>query len=191
MSATAAPYGLIPVKKLGDNPNQGGGARAYPITTNVATPMAVGQLVELNAGVISVPSGAPTKALGVISGFDFTDPIMRYALQDSMLPANAINSGYTNIKVFVNDDPNQLYKVQATGSLDQTAVGKKADLSNNASVTVPVKRSSGSLNAASAGTGATVIIVGFFDSPATKPGDAFTDVLVKVAPAVHLYTATA
>jgi len=82
MSLTSAPYGLIPVEKLGANPNQGGGQRAYPVTADVAYPMAVGQLATLTAGVIGVPSAAPTAGtvIGVITGFDFTDPIMKYAV---------------------------------------------------------------------------------------------------------------
>jgi hypothetical protein len=186
MTTTAAPYGLIPIEKQGGNPNQGGAQRAYPITANLTYAMAVGQLAQLAAGVISVGTAAPAGAsvIGVITGFEFTDPVMKYAVQDSMLPANAINSGYTNVKVFINDDPLQLYRIQANGPVTQAMIGTKMNIVNNDVVTTATKRSQG---AATIAGGATLLVVGPVVAANNKLTDPFTEIIVKISSILHLY----
>ena len=184
MSATAAPYGLVPVSKVGGNPNQGGAQRAYPVkATNAA--LAVGMVAILAAGEIDAAGGvlsAGTVA-GVITGIEYTDPVMKYALQDSYLPASAAASGYTNIRVFVNDDPSQLYKVQHDNSVTRADVGKKVDLATN-TANAAVKRANTATTNLSTGVG--MVVVDFFNTPTSKPADAKTDIIVKFAPTMMI-----
>lgn len=194
MSATAAPYGLIPVEKQGGYPNQGGSAREFRMTVNVATAMAVGAPVVLGTnGEVTVPAASPTSStstppIGVIVGFSFVDPVMKYELQDSYLPANAINSGYTNIKVYVNDDPDQLYKIQATGTVTRAQIGLNTTITNPQSITAAAKRSSCALTHGSlAAAASTLRLVDFFETPSSRAGDAFTDCIVRWCPGVHAY----
>jgi hypothetical protein len=187
MSATNAPYGLVPIEKQGGNPNQGGAQRAYAYSGANANPIAVGQLATLIAGVIAVPAAAPTagQAIGVVSGVEFTDPVMKYPVQDSMLPTGAVAAGYTNIKIFINDDPNQFYKIQSSVAVAQAKVGTKVDITNNDQATPAVKRGNGAATA----SGTTLLIVGFFETPASKASDAYPELVVKIASPLHIYNA--
>lgn len=195
MSLTAAPYGLVAVQKQGSGYNEGGAARSIPMTVNVATPLYAGAVVVLGTnGEVTTPAASPTAAtttpiLGVIVGFDFVDPTMKYFLQDSYLPANAINSGYTNIRVIVNDDPNQLYKIQATAAVTRAQLGLNTTITNPQAGNTVTKRSTSSLTAASlAATASTLRLVDFFVSEGqSTPGDAFTDVIVRFCPGAHAY----
>lgn len=195
MSLTAAPYGLVAVQKQGSGYNEGGAARSIPMTVNVATALYAGAVVVLGTnGEVTTPATSPTAAtttpiLGVIVGFDFVDPTMKYFLQDSYLPANAINSGYTNIRVIVNDDPNQLYKVQATGPVTRAQLGLNTTITNPQAGNTVTKRSTSSLTAASLAAAAnTLRLVDFFVAEGqSTPGDAFTDVIVRFTPGAHAY----
>lgn len=195
MSLTAAPYGLVAVQKQGSRYNEGGAARSIPMTVNVATALYAGAVVVLGTnGEVTTPAASPTAAtttpvLGVIVGFDFVDPVMKYALQDSYLPANAINSGYTNIRVIINDDPDQLFKIQATGPVTRAQLGLNTTITNPQAGSAVTKRSTSSLTAASLAAAAnTLRVVDFFDAVGqSTPGDAFTDVIVRFTPGVHAY----
>lgn len=195
MSLTAAPYGLIAVQKQGSRYNEGGAARSFNMTVNVATALYAGAVVVLGTnGEVTTPAASPTAAtttpiIGVIVGFDFVDPVMKYSLQDSYLPANAINSGYTQIKVIVNDDPDQLFKIQATAAVTRAQIGLNTTITNPQAGNTMTKRSTSSLTAASLAAAAnTLRLVDFVEAAGqSTAGDAFTDVIVRFTPGAHAY----
>jgi len=126
MASTATPYGMVPVGHAIGAPYSGGTVRQYRITQNNTYAMAAYGWCTMNAGKIdgtstNVPvavsgTGAPSATLtplGVIVGFQYTDPTLKYTLFGQYLPADAITAGYTNILVSVITDPNQLYMIQA------------------------------------------------------------------------------
>jgi hypothetical protein len=195
MSLTASPYGLVAVQKQGSGYNEGGAARSFVMTTNVTTALYAGAILVLGTnGEVTTPAASPTFAtttpiIGVIVGFEFVDPVMKYQLFDSYLPANAVTSGYTNIRVIVNDDPQQLYKVQATAPVTRAQVGLNAALSNTQAGSAITKRSTSALNAATlAATTNTLRVVDFvIAQDQSTPGDAFTDCIVRFCPTAHAY----
>lgn len=195
MSLTASPYGLLAVQKQASGYNQGGAARSFNMTVNVTTPLFAGAVVVLGTnGEVTTPAASPTAAtttpiLGVIVGFDFVDPVLGYALQGSYLPANAITAGYKNVKVIVNDDPDQLYRIQATGPVTRAQIGLNASITNPQAGSVPNSRSTSALTAASlAATANTLRLVDFFVAEGqSTPGDAFTDCIVRFTPGAHAY----
>lgn len=195
MSQIAAPYGLIPTQKQGSRYNEGGGARAYILSANNTAAMFVGGVAVLGTnGEPTVPAASPTAAtttpiIGVIVGFEFMDPVMKYQLFDSYLPANAITSGYGSVRVMINDDPDQLYKIQATGAVTRAQIGLNAAISNMQAGNTAIKRSTCALNAATLAAAANTLRVVDFPvaEGASTPGDAFTDVLVRFCPGAHAY----
>jgi hypothetical protein len=196
MALTAAPYGLRPVNRQGATPSAGGNTRMMHMTVNVATSMAAGAVVVLGTnGEVTVPATTPaiattTPILGVISGFRFVDPILRYELYDTFLPANAITAGYTQVRVYVHDDPDQLFLVQAGASVTRAQIGLNFGLSNTQANSAVTKRSTTALNAASATattTAVTVRLVDFLESGTSTAGDSFTDCIVRWVPGAHAY----
>jgi hypothetical protein len=188
MADTASPYGLRPVKMLGNRTYTGGSIKQVPMTVNSATAIYTGDVVVLGAASAGQPTAATATVttssagvLGVCVGVSYVDPGLKYQMFAQYLPANAVTSGYTNIQVFVADDPDQLFQVQAVGSVASTVIGKFAALENfggNALTGVSTIRLS---TPANTGTLA-VRIVEFVDA-----GSAFTDCIVKFNQGVHMY----
>ena len=192
MAATATPYGLIPYELAGAALR--GAARKFPIGANNTNAIYFGSPVSLNSGVITVIGATPTTTrngntpVGVFVGCEYTDPTGRPTWAQ-YLPANASNSGYTNIYVYVVDDPRVVFKVQANGTVATTDLGKNAPLANVTSGSTTSGNSSCVLLAASINTTNTlaVKIIGFVDSVYSQPGDAYTDCLVIWNQGVHAY----
>lgn len=194
MASVAAPYGLIPVTMQGGAPNRGGAARMIPMSTNVATAFYAGAPVVLGTnGEVTVPASTPLAAdtvpcLGVLIGIRYFDPTLGYELHSTYLPANAVTAGYTGIQLFVNDDPLQLYKVQADGPVTRAQLGLNFALENLQTGSAVTKKSNVAVTAASAGSAVdSVRLVDFVRSETSTPGDAFTDLIVRFAPGVHAY----
>lgn len=189
MATIASPYGLRPVKMLGGRPYSGGSIKQIPMTVNTATAIYTGDVILIGAASAGQPTAAAatvtTSSAGVVGvcvGVSYTDPVLKYEVFGQTLPANAITAGYTNVKVHVCDDPDQLYQVQAVGSVAATVIGKFAALENfggNAATGLSTIRLS---TPANTGTLA-VRIVEFVDA-----GSAFTDCIVKFNAGVHMYT---
>jgi hypothetical protein len=192
MAATATPYGLIPYELAGAALR--GAARQFPIGANNTNAIYYGSAVSLNSGVITVVAATPTTTrngntpVGIFVGCEYTDPTGRPTWAQ-YLPAGATAAGYTNIKVYVVDDPRVVFKVQANGTVATTDLGKNAPLTDVTAGSTTSGNSTCSLLAGSIGTGATlaVKIIGFVDSPYSAAGDAYTDCLCVWNQGVHAY----
>jgi hypothetical protein len=188
MSTVQAPYGLRPINLIGGQSFTGGTIRKYAMTTNSATGIFFGDVVSIADGQPSALTATPTTSsvgvVGVCVGVQYTDPTLKYSQWAQFLPANAVNSGYTNIYVSVIDDPDQLYQVQADGSVTAAALGNFS----NGSVTSGNSKVNVSATTANTSTLA-VRIVDLVDGAPTfsTPGDAFTDCIVKFNFGVHSY----
>ncbi len=211
MATVASPYGLKPVNLIGGQYNNGGVIREYLLSTNNAAAIYTGDLVQLAAGVPSVVTATPVA--GTTAGIVGVCVGVRYQLANSptglgyplfapFLPANAVNSGFTNIFIRVCDDPDQLYQVQASGSVTRASIGRNAPLGNFAGGTggstgnTVTGNSVVNLAQGSIATTATlaVRIVDLVNSTSTfggnfpsNVGDAFTDCIVKLNQGVHSY----
>lgn len=126
MARIRTPNGLTPINMQGGAPFNGGAIRQFSHVANSANAIGFGSLVQLAGGNIVAASASPTSAtrglVGVCVGVSYVDPAQRQPLFAQSLPANAINNGYTNVRIYVNDDPNQLYKIH-TDAVPGTFVG--------------------------------------------------------------------
>ena len=194
MATTAAPYGLRPINLIGGQSFTGGTIRKYYMTTNSATGIFFGDVVSISDGQPSALTSTPTTSsvgvVGVCVGVQYTDPTLKYSQWAQFLPANAVNSGYTNIYVSVIDDPDQLYQVQADGPVTAADIGNNAALGNFSNGSVTSGNSKVNVSATTANTSTLAVrIVDLVDGAPTfsTPGDAFTDCIVKFNFGVHSY----
>ena len=179
MAATATPYGLIPYELAGAALR--GAARKFPIGANNTNAIYFGSAVSLNSGVITVIGATPTTTrngntpVGVFVGCEYVDPTGRPTWAQ-YLPANATTAGYTNIYVYVVDDPRVVFKVQADETVATTALGKNAPLVNVTAGSTVSGNSTCALDGSAVNTTNTlaVKIIGFVDSVYSQPGDAYT-----------------
>lgn len=194
MASTAAPYGMKLVKKIGSTDNPGA-MNEFPMTANSATAVYTGCAIAVNSGSASSISATPTTTrststpVGVCVGVEYKDPTTKQLMFSQYLPANAVNLGYTDIKIKVNDDPNAIFQIQATGAVTAADLGKNAALASTTTGNSLYGYSTMSLDQATLATTSTlaVRIVGFATAPGSNVGDAFTDVLVKWNQGVHAY----
>ena len=214
MAATASPFGLKPTNMIGGAPYNGGAIRHYHVKANNSAAIFNGDLVVLSsaslpAAVSSTPSaikdaqegaaGTPG-IVGVMVGARYIDNngILQF---DQFLPANATTSGFTEIKIMVNDDPRQLYKIQGNAALGTFnsgtdgsgfagAVGKNCSLdfstsgstsTGNSGVSLKIDTNGGTL-AATATLGMRVI-----DVVEGTETDNFPEFIVKFNVGVHAY----
>jgi hypothetical protein len=194
MATVQAPYGLRPINLIGGQSFTGGTIRKYAMTTNSATGIFFGDVVSIADGQPSALTSTPTTSsvgvVGVCVGVQYTDPTLKYSQWAQFLPANAVNSGYTNIYVSVIDDPDQLYQVQANGPVTAADIGNNAALGNFSNGSVTSGNSKVNVSSTTANTSTLAVrIVDLVDGAPTfsTPGDAFTDCIVKFNFGVHSY----
>ena len=194
MATTASPYGLRPINLIGGQSFTGGTIRKYVMTVNSATGIFFGDVVKIADGEPSALTATPTTStkgvVGVCVGVSYTDPTLKYTQFSQFLPANAVNSGYTNILISVIDDPDQLYQVQADGAVTRADIGNNAALGNFSAGSVTTGNSKVNMSATTANTATLAVrIVDLVDGAPTfsTPGDAFTDCIVKFNFGVHSY----
>lgn len=192
MAATSTPFGLRPVNMIGGQAFNGGAIREIKMTANSATAIFTGDLVQLAAGEPSAMGATPTTStaglVGVCVGVRYIDPVMKYEVHSQFLPANAVNSGYTEIWIKVCDDPDQLFAVQASGAVTRAAIGRNAALTNFGAGSTATGLSKVQVSSTTATTATLAVrIVDLVVGPMSTPGDAYTDCIVKFNHGVHSY----
>jgi hypothetical protein len=194
MATVQAPYGLRPINLIGGQSFTGGTIRKYVMTVNSATGIFFGDVVKIADGEPSALTTTPTTStagvVGVAVGVSYTDPTLKYTQFSQYLPANAVNSGYTNILISVIDDPDQLYQVQADGIVTRAEIGNNSALGNFSNGSTTTGNSKVNISATTANTSTLAVrIVDLVDGAPTfsTPGDAFTDCIVKFNFGVHSY----
>jgi len=181
MAASSSPYGLRPVKRLGQT-YMNHGFNQFPIASGYNTDIKTGDLVKLvAAGGIEKETGTTSinsHTIGVFIGCAYTDANLGFVTKQ-MWPANTVAS---DAMAYVVDDPDVIFQINADGSLSQADVGLNAALVQGSGSTT-LGLSGVQLDASTAATTNTlpVRIVGMVDIEGfSTPGDAFTDVLVKL-----------
>ena len=140
MSATAAPFGLRPVGNLGGNYN--GSFRQYPILTTESTAIVFGDVVKLtDAGTtttIQKDTGTTSATpIGIFMGCRYTD------LSTGQTQFSQVWSGaaHTNGMVYVADDPNILFTIQADGAVNNDDIASNCALvQGSANTTLGISR---------------------------------------------------
>lgn len=200
MANTASPYGLKPVNLIGGQPFAGS-VREIKLSTNNSAAMYNGDIIQLTSAgnpqslAATITAGTTAGVIGVMTGCRYVNPVTKQSIWAQYVPANAITGGYTDVYVFVADDPDLVMQVQgsaAFGSLTNGAsgaIGKNAALGNfggstttgNSTVNLVVGTNGGSL--ASTNTLA-MRIVGVV--PGTE-NDTYPEILVKWNLGSHSY----
>ena len=184
MATSAAPYGLKPVKRL-DGMSYAGAVTEFLIdpagtTGNIFN----GSLVYLSGGYVVPATDAGTAAdplvsvVGVFVGCEYSNA------QGQLIFDQRYPTGTTGVvKAKVVTDPNVLFQAQSSGSITQAEVGIEVGLDGATQTgSTTTGNSTNSVGAANdAGASLTVVEI------VSTPGDAYTDVLVKINSAVHKF----
>lgn len=182
MATVAQPYGLEPVQSAYAGYNTQGFSQ-YAIASGFGTNIFFGDLVKLVAsGTIERYTVNTEATIGVFLGAEYTgDPALNYRLWGQYWPAGTTGTGVNAPNVKVLDDPNAVFKIQATAAITQADVGQNAGVTFTAGSTANGKGAM-ALDQATLNTTATLPlrILGFWSGPESTPGDAFTDCIVKL-----------
>lgn len=124
MANQDAPFGLLPIGKVGQN-RDAQGLSEYNIAANASAIFQNDPVQCLNTGTIGVASTTDVQLLGSLNGVFFTD-----ASTNKPTFANSLKASNTatDIVGFVTDDPYERYEIQATSTL------AKADIFLNGSI---------------------------------------------------------
>tara|TARA_R100001510_G_C7651824_1_gene209601 strand:- start:378 stop:1040 length:663 start_codon:yes stop_codon:yes gene_type:complete len=214
MASTASFKGLVPVNLIGGRPYNGGAMREYKVASNNSAAMFTGDLIALSsAGLPAARTSTPTAIkipstsadataglVGVMTGCRYVDSngVQQFA---QYLPINSITGGATDVHVFVNDEPDQVYKIVGSAALGTFnsgtdgsgwpgAIGKNAALGNfssgstttgNSGVNLIVGSNGGSLAAT------TTLAMRIVDVVRGTETDTYPEFLVKFNVGVHSY----
>lgn len=198
MASVAAPYGLKPVNLIGGQP-YAGSTRTYlidpagtasniyngsPVYINANGYLAVATATGADATTNGFPTGtANTGIVGVFVGCSYVNA------QGQQIWSQYYPTGVTGvITASVVDDYDAVFQVQSAGSVSQNAVGANVFFSTGAvatgSTTTGNSTASVVAGASAVTTTAAFRVIGFVSTP----GDAATDILVKINPGYHTYT---
>jgi hypothetical protein len=186
------PYGLEPINLVGGIPFAGQ-IRQFPIASSMPTSIFYGDVVTLTtAGQINRATGttSATNAIGVFLGCQYTNSSGQL-VQAQYYPASTASS---NTVAFVQDDPNQLYKVAVCASastaisgLTQAAVGQNVAIVNNPGSTASGDSRIAVLNSTASTTTLPFRVIAGVPETVNASGS-YTEVIVKFNIGVHLYT---
>lgn len=184
MVAVAAPFGARPAKSLSSRHNSTGN-EIYPIASGYNTNIFYGDFVDLLAdGTIAKATGTATiNTIGVFLGCEYTEPNLNYRLRGQYYPANTVGvlGSVNQINAYIATDPEAVFLMQANGSVGLDSVGSNAAIVQTNGVT-QIGNSRNALDQSTIATTNTLPlrILGIDQGPLNAPGDAFTNVLVKI-----------
>jgi len=213
MATTASYKGLVPVNMIGGSPYNGGARREYKVASNNSAAMFTGDLIALTtagqpAALTATPTaedinaGADAQAgtMGVMTGCRYVDAngVQQFA---QYLPINSITGGFSDVHIFVNDEPRQLYRVvgsEALGTFNSGtdgsgfpgAIGKNAQLGNFSSGSTTTGNSGVNLLVGTNGAGLVVTntyAVRIVDVVRGTESEAYPEFIVKFNVGVHSY----
>lgn len=133
-----APNGLIPEGLLGGRP-YAGATRLLPIATTYASGIGYGDLVAVNASgnIIRVDTTSGAKAafalkpIGIFLGCTYTDPALKYKLNNQQWPAGTVA---TDAFAIVSDDPDIIMVAtltNASGVVYTASAASRLDIGAN------------------------------------------------------------
>ena len=176
MSATSAPYGLIPTY----HPSGIIRPKAYSggILSGLATALfKYTPILMQTTGFLTV-AGATGAFLGSFAGVEYTDATGRRQHSPGWISGTVA----TNIIAYVWQDPGIIYRMQANGSLAQSSRGDEANFANVGTGNATTLYSTAQVGAlVGVGVQGQVQVIDKFESISNDFGDAFTDVLVKIS----------
>lgn len=174
MSATATPYGLLPIRKIG-SASYSTGVTPYKIASAYGTSIFFGDVVKLgDTGAVQKDTGTSTATpLGVFMGCQYTDATMGFITRQYW-PTGTVAA---DAVALVCDDPDMVFKVQAGTSVAAADVGLNAALVQGSGSTSTGK--SGVTIGSLATTDTLPLrVIAIDTNPDNAAGDAYTDVHV-------------
>jgi hypothetical protein len=132
-NSSSTGFGLRPLKKAGQNRDQGG-LGEYPVAASSTAIYHQDMVAMANTGKAAVAAAATENNLGSLNGVFFTNASTnKPTFQNHLLGSNTA----TDIVAFVTDDPNQIYEIRSNNSSAsaQTDVGNTAEISYSAGAT--------------------------------------------------------
>lgn len=188
----SAPYGLAPINLIGGQV-YAGQTREFPVGQNETTAIFYGDLVTLNSsGNVTKETGTATATtVGVFLGCTYIDPNTQQPVYKQFYPG-AVN--VAGIQAYIQDDPDQLYKVAVVSSgttigyLTQAAVGKNVSLVQNSGNTTTGNSKVAVLNTTDTETTLPIRVVDVVPETAIAGyAGSYTEVIVKFNFGIHLY----
>jgi hypothetical protein len=148
MANVASPFGLKPINLIGGQHFNGGTIREYKLPSNVAAAYYTGAVIYMNTNGVPTPASATPVApkytatsadgtagiLGVCVGVRYVSPDTKQPLFAQYLPSGAITAGYSDVWIRVNDDPDQLYSIQADTAVGSKTNGARGAIGQNAAL---------------------------------------------------------
>lgn len=180
------PYGL---RAMGNLSATGAQKQfGYEIADNQAGAIYKGDLVTLYDGyIVKFAPATHTAAVGVFNGCNYIDPTSGKPTWSNYYPGS-VNITAGIIEADVIDDPNQLFTIQADEDIEQSDIGKNADVIGTGGSTTNGLSSMELDSSTIANTAALNLkIVGVFKTPGNSLGD-YCQVVVKINE--HLYGST-
>lgn len=180
MANTNKPYGLRPLGNLSATGAQK--QYGYQIADNQSGAIYQGDLVVLYDGyIIKYDESTHAAPTGVFNGCQYNDPTRANKPTWKNYYPGSIDISVGTIDCEVIDDPNQLFIVQADGSVTQANIGKNADPTASTTGSTTTGISNGTLKSSSiAKTAAlTYKILGFYNIPENAAGT-YAQVVVKL-----------
>jgi len=180
MANIDAPFGLRPIAKNGQNPNNGGQTQ-YLVGGSQSTAIFTGDPVKpKNDGTVEVAT-ASDALLGVFMGGFYTDPTTNKPTWNAYIPASLAT---TDAKAFVCDDPQQLFIAQqdSVGSeLGTSSINLNANLTFGAGSTI-TGVSGVEIDSSTGATTAThqVRLLHFYDVPSNTIGESHSIFVIKI-----------
>jgi hypothetical protein len=189
----SAPYGMVPVNLLGGQV-YAGQTRLIPIGQNETTAIFFGDVVTLstNGTATKVTTTATATTIGVFLGCTYVDPNTSQPVFKQYYPG-AIN--VAGIQAYVQDDPDQLYKVAVVsgqnttiGYLTQAAVGKNTSLVQNTGSTTNGNSQNAVLNVTDTDSTLPIRVVDVVPETAIAGyAGSYTEVIVRFNFGISLY----
>lgn len=187
-----APYGMVPVNLLGGQV-YAGQTREIPIGQNETTAIFFGDVVTLNSAgnATKVATTATATTIGVFLGCTYIDPNTSQPVYKQYYPGGINVAG---MQAYVQDDPDQLYKVAVVssgttiGNLTRAAVGKNVSLVQNSGSTTNGNSRNAVLNTTDTETTLPIRVVDVVPETAVAgfPGS-YTEVIVRFNFGISLY----
>lgn len=206
MASTQTPFGLKPVNLIGGQSFNGGTIREYKLNANVAAAYYTGAVMYMTSGLVTPISATPVAPeyagtsspgtagiLGVCVGVRYVSPATGQNLYAQYLPSGAISAGYTDVYIRVNDDPDQLYSIQANTAVGSKTYGALGAIGQNAALVTFTGNATTGLSQTALDTGSnwgscastTTLAMRIVDI--ITPTDTYPEVLVKFNFGVHSY----
>ena len=172
MSSTAAPYGLRPVAHA-----TGGEIRIdeYTIASSYGANIFQGSPVKIHTdGTVNI-AAAGDRMVGCFLGCEYTAAGRRVI--SNFWPTGTVAA---DAIARITTDPEIIYQIQCAGAVALADIGGMADHSGTSGSTVTGMSTTALAASPSATTEASFQVIGISRQPDNAPGDANTDVLVKI-----------